>query len=53
MLFYGGHSSLYYQHGRHVDEVIIIDSFSGTRQGDPPGGILVFLAHYQALKTIT
>ncbi len=40
-LFYGVHSPLYYQHGRHV------------KQGDPLGGLLFALAHYQILlKTI-
>jgi len=49
MLFYGVHSSHYYQHGRHVDRVIIIESSSGTRQGDPLGGLLFVLAHYWVL----
>jgi hypothetical protein len=54
MLFYGAHSSLYYRHGWHVDKVIIIESSSGTRQGDPLGGILFVLAHYRAfIETIT
>jgi hypothetical protein len=52
-LFYGVHSSLYYQHGLHVEGVIIIESSLGTRQGDPLGGPLFTLAHYQTLlKTI-
>jgi hypothetical protein len=34
-LFYGVHSSFYYQHGRHVEGVTIIESFSGMKQGDP------------------
>jgi hypothetical protein len=29
-LFYGVHSSFYYQHGRHVEGVTIIESFSST-----------------------
>jgi hypothetical protein len=53
MLFYGAHSSLYYQHGRHVERVTIIKSSLGMKQGDPLGGPLFALAHYQAfLKTI-
>jgi hypothetical protein len=36
-----------------VEGVIIIESFSNTRQGDPLGGFLFILAHYQTfLKTI-
>jgi hypothetical protein len=30
-LFYGAHSSLYHQHGEHVESVTIIESFSRTR----------------------
>ncbi len=52
-LFYGTHFSLYYQHGRHVEGVTIIESSLGTRQGDPLKGLLFALAHYRALlKTI-
>jgi hypothetical protein len=53
-LFYGAHSSLYYQHGRHVEGVTILESFSSVRQSNPLRGLLFALAHYQALlKTIT
>jgi len=48
-LFYGAHFSIYYQHGRHVEGVAIIESSSSTRQGDPLKGYLFILAHYQAL----
>ncbi len=52
-LFCGVHSSQYYQHGQHVEGVIIIGSFSSMKQGDPLKGLLFVLAHYQALlKTI-
>jgi hypothetical protein len=46
ILFYGVHSTLYYQHGWHVEGVTIIESSLGTRQGDPLGGPLFALAHY-------
>jgi hypothetical protein len=46
MLFYGTHSSLYYQHGWHVEVVTIIESSLGIRQGDPLRGLLFVLAHY-------
>ncbi len=46
MLFYGVHSFSYYQHGRHVEGVTIIESSLGTRQGDSLGGSLFVLAHY-------
>jgi hypothetical protein len=37
-----------------VEGVAIIESFSGMRQGDPLGGPLFALAHYQVLlETIT
>jgi hypothetical protein len=53
MLFYGVHSFIYYQHGRHVNGVTIIESSLGTKHGDPLGGPLFVLAHYQVfLKTI-
>jgi hypothetical protein len=45
-LFYGVHFSIYYQHGRHMEVVTIIESFLGMRQGDPLGGFLFALAHY-------
>jgi hypothetical protein len=52
-LFYGVHSSLYFQHGQHVEGVTIIESSLGTKQGDPLKGPLFALAHYQTLlKTI-
>jgi hypothetical protein len=52
-LFYGAHSSLYYQHGRHVEGVTIIESSSNTWQGDPLKGPIFVLAHYRTLlKTI-
>jgi hypothetical protein len=52
-LFYHAHFSFYYQHGPHVEGVTTIESSSGTKQGDPIGGLLFVLAHYQALlKTI-
>jgi hypothetical protein len=52
-LFNGVHSSFYYQHGQHVEGVIIIESSSSIRQGDPLKGLLFVLAHYRALpKTI-
>jgi hypothetical protein len=52
-LFYGAHSSLYYQHGRYVKGVIIIESSSSTRQGDPLKRPLFVLAHDQTfLMTI-
>jgi hypothetical protein len=35
-LFYGVHSSFYYQHGQHEEGFIAIESSSGMRQGDPP-----------------
>jgi hypothetical protein len=51
--FYGAPSFLYYQHGRHVEGVTIIESSSSTKQGDPLGGPLFPLTHYQTLlKTI-
>jgi hypothetical protein len=34
-LFYGAHSFFYYQHGRHVERVTIIESSLGTKQNDP------------------
>jgi hypothetical protein len=46
ILFYGVHSSFYYQHGRHVEGVTIIESSSCTKQGDPLGGLLFVFAHY-------
>jgi hypothetical protein len=47
------HYFLYYQHGRHVEGINIIESSSGMRQGDALGGPLFSLAHYQTLlKTI-
>ncbi len=48
-LFYGTHSSLYYQHGQHAEGITIIESTSGMRQDDPLGGLLFALAHYRAL----
>jgi hypothetical protein len=45
-LFYGIHSSIYYQHGQHVEGVTIIESSLGTRHGEPLRGILFVLAHY-------
>jgi hypothetical protein len=45
-LFYGAHSSLYFQHGWHVERVTIIESSSGTKQGDPLRGPLFALVHY-------
>jgi len=44
--FYGDHSSIYYQHGWHVEGVTTIESFLNTRQGDPLGSPLFTLAHY-------
>jgi hypothetical protein len=41
-MFYGAHSSLYYQHGQH-------ESTSGMRQDDPLGGPLFALPHYRTL----
>ncbi len=49
MLFYGVHSSIYYQHGQHEEGITIIESSSSMRQGEPLGGPLFALAHYQAL----
>jgi hypothetical protein len=46
--FYGVHYSLY-QYGWHVEGVIIIESTLGTRHGDPLGGLLFTLTHYQVL----
>ncbi len=52
-LFYSVHSSFYFQHGRHVEGVIIIELSSYTKQGDLLKGPLFTLAHYQVfLKTI-
>jgi hypothetical protein len=52
-LFYGVHSSIYYQHGHHVEGVAIIESFLNMKEGDPPRNPLFILVHYQALlKTI-
>jgi hypothetical protein len=46
-LFYGAHFSFYYQHGQHEPKgVTIIESFLGTREGDPLKGFLFSLAHY-------
>jgi hypothetical protein len=51
--FYGFHYSLYYQHGWHVKGVTIIESSSGTRQGDLLRSPLFALTHYGVfLKTI-
>jgi hypothetical protein len=53
-LFYGVHSSFYYQHGRHVEGVTIIESFSGMRQSDPLKSLLFVLAHYRTfVETIS
>jgi hypothetical protein len=53
-LFYGVHYSLYYQLGQHEEGVTIIESSTCMKQGDPLGGILFALAHYQTfLETIT
>jgi hypothetical protein len=53
MLFYGAPSSFYFQHGRHVKGVTIIESFSSMRQDDPLGGLLFVLTRYRAfVKTI-
>jgi hypothetical protein len=49
ILFYGAHSSLYYQHGWHVEGVTIIESSSCIRWGDPLEGPLFVLAHYWTL----
>jgi hypothetical protein len=49
MLFYDAHSSFYYQHGHHADGVIIIESSSGTKQGDPLKGLVFVLSHSWAL----
>jgi len=52
-LFYDIHFSLYYRHGQHEEGVTIIESSLSIRQGDPLGGLLFALAHYQTLlKTI-
>jgi hypothetical protein len=48
-LFFGVHSSFYYQHGQHEEGVIIIESPSSTKHGDPLRGLLFTLAHYQTL----
>jgi hypothetical protein len=48
-LFYGVHSSFYYQHRQHEEGVTIIESISSMRQGDPLRGPLFSLAHYRAL----
>ncbi len=45
-LFYGAHSSFYYQHERHVEGITIIESSSSMQQGDPLKGQLFVLAHY-------
>jgi len=45
-LFYGAHSSFYYQRGQHVEVVTIIKSFLGRKQPDPLRGHLFILAHY-------
>jgi hypothetical protein len=40
------------QHGRNMEGVTVIESFSSMKQGDPLRGLL-FATHYQAfLKTI-
>jgi hypothetical protein len=52
-LFYGACSFFYYQHGRHVKGVTIIESPSGMMQGDLLGGLSFVLAHYWTiLETI-
>ncbi len=52
-LFYGFHFFFHYQHGWHVEGVTIIESSLSMRQGDPLGGPLFILAHYQTfLETI-
>jgi len=51
--FYGAHYSFYHQHEQHKKGIIIIESSSGMKQGDPLNGLLFALAHYQTfLKTI-
>jgi len=53
MLFYGVHYPIYYQHGQHEEEVINIESSLCMKEGDPLGGLLFALTHYQTLlKTI-
>jgi len=45
-LFYGAHSYIYYQHGRHVEGVTKTKSSSSRKHGDPLRGHLFALAHY-------
>ncbi len=42
-------SPLFYNHHNHENDVTIIPSTMGTRQGDPLGAALFVLAHFKAL----
>ncbi|KAL2624441.1 hypothetical protein R1flu_008686 [Riccia fluitans] len=48
--FYACHSPLYFSHSSSEDEVSLLSSESGTRQGDPLDGALFALAHLRALR---
>ncbi len=52
-LFYGVHFSFYYQHGRHVEGVTIIESSVSTKQGDLLKGPLFVFTHYQVFSETT
>ncbi len=43
---------LFYSNHNHDDNVMVIPSAMGTRQGDPLGGVLFVLTHRKALRSI-
>jgi len=44
---------LFYSHGNHVGDVLVIFSTMGTHEGDPLGRALFALAHFRALRFTT
>ncbi|KAL2653584.1 hypothetical protein R1flu_021712 [Riccia fluitans] len=49
--FYARRLPLYFSHCSHEDEVSLLSSELGTRQGEPLDGALFALAHLRALRT--